>query len=99
MFPAMDEGWTRWVLDKQGCTNYSTIEDREVRAGNLRAKYETILIPDQQPRAILNGHRSGAMPPEYTGGLGEKGVNSLILVFPGGGNPCFLYTRPGIGSK
>ena len=84
--PAMDEGWTRWVLDKQGCTNYSTIEDREVRAGNLRAKYETILIPDQQPRAILNGHRSGAMPPEYTGGLGEKGVNALREFVEEGGN-------------
>src|SRR5436190_16588101 len=84
--PTMDEGWTRWVLDKQGCTNYSTIEDREVRAGNLRAKYETILIPDQQPRAILNGHRSGAMPPEYTGGLGEKGVNALREFVEEGGN-------------
>ncbi|HXD33891.1 MAG TPA: M14 metallopeptidase family protein [Pyrinomonadaceae bacterium] len=88
--PAMDEGWTRSILDKQGCTNYATIEDREVRAGNLRAKYETILIPDQQARVILNGHRSGAMPPEYTGGLGDKGVKALREFVEAGGRLVLL---------
>ena len=75
--PAIDEGWTRWVLDKQECTNYVTLEDREVRAGNLRAKFETVVIPDQLARSILNGYRAGTMPAEYTGGLGEKGVKAL----------------------
>lgn len=88
--PAMDEGWTRWVLDKQGCTLYATIEDREIRAGNLRAKYETILVPDQQARVILNGHRSGTMPSEYTGGLGEKGVKALREFVEAGGKLVFL---------
>ena len=83
--PAIDEGWTRWILDKQGCTGYKSIEDHEIREGNLRAKYETILIPDQLPRSILNGFRSGAMPPEYTGGLGEKGVKALKQFVEEGG--------------
>jgi hypothetical protein len=83
--PSMDEGWTRWLLDKQGCTNYATVEDREIRAGNLRAKYDTVLIPDQQARLILNGHRSGVMPPEYSGGLGEKGVEALREFVEAGG--------------
>jgi Zinc carboxypeptidase len=88
--PVMDEGWTRWLLDKQGCTNYATIEDQEIRAGNLRAKYETILIPDQQARVILNGHRSGAMPSEYTGGVGEKGVKALREFVEAGGKLVLL---------
>jgi hypothetical protein len=88
--PSMDEGWTRWLLDKQGCTPYNSIEDREIREGKLRAKYETILIPDQQPRALLNGQRPGSMPPEYTGGLGEKGVKALKEFVEAGGRLVFL---------
>jgi hypothetical protein len=76
--PSMDEGWTRWVLEKQGkCLFYSSLEDAEVRRGNLRAKYETIVIPDQSPRAILEGYRKGSMPEELTGGLGKEGVRAL----------------------
>jgi murein tripeptide amidase MpaA len=57
--------------------NVSSLEDREARAGNLRAKYDTIVIPDQPPRAILDGHKPGSMPEDYTGGLGAEGVKSL----------------------
>ena len=88
--PSIDEGWTRWFLDKQGCLNYATIEDHEIREGGLRAKYDTILIPDQQPRLLLNGSRPGAMPPEYAGGIGEKGVKSLREFVEEGGTLVFL---------
>ncbi|MDQ5844163.1 MAG: hypothetical protein M3539_02580, partial [Acidobacteriota bacterium] len=80
--PAMDEGWTRWVLDKDASTSfrclfYRTLEDAEARGGNLHKQFDAIVLPDQDPRMILNGHRSGAMPPEYTGGLGVEGVKAL----------------------
>jgi len=77
--PALDEGWTRWILERQFSQpmRYSSIEDAEARAGNLRAKYDTIIIPDQSPRTISNGYRAGTMPPELTGGLGEAGVRAL----------------------
>jgi hypothetical protein len=76
--PAMDEGWTRWVLEYQSkCLNYLSLTDAEARAGNLRASYDTIIIPDQSPRAILDGHKPGSMPEEYTGGLGAQGVKAL----------------------
>ncbi|HYO91497.1 MAG TPA: hypothetical protein VEQ40_07670, partial [Pyrinomonadaceae bacterium] len=54
-----------------------SLEDAEARRGNLRAKYDTIILPDQSARAILNGHRPGTMPEEYTGGLGAEGVQRL----------------------
>jgi hypothetical protein len=73
----MDEGWTRWALENQLALTYSSLDDAQARAGNLRAKYDSIIIPDHQPRAILNGYKSGSMPPELTGGLGEEGVRSL----------------------
>ncbi|HEU4596833.1 MAG TPA: M14 metallopeptidase family protein [Pyrinomonadaceae bacterium] len=77
--PSMDEGWTRWIFDKQveDAPAFRTLKDAEVRAGNLRAKYDAIVIPDQSPRAILEGHRRGTMPEELTGGLGSEGVRAL----------------------
>ena len=84
--PSMDEGWTRWILEnhKDGIA-YSTLEDKEARAGNLRAKYDTILIPDHSPRALLEGYRKGTMPEEYTGGLGDEGVRALREFVEAGG--------------
>jgi Zinc carboxypeptidase len=56
---------------------FSSLMDAEARDGKLSAKYDTIIIPDQPRAAILNGHRPGTMPPEYTGGLGAEGVKAL----------------------
>jgi hypothetical protein len=78
--PAIDEGWTRWLLEAKHsttCMKPLSLEDAEARAGNLRTKYDIIVIPDQPRAAILNGHRAGTMPPKYTGGLGEQGVKAL----------------------
>jgi hypothetical protein len=75
--PSMDEGWTRWALEAQLSMKYTSLQDAEARAGNLRAKYDTIVIPDQSPRAILEGYRKGSMPEELTGGLGKEGVKAL----------------------
>jgi hypothetical protein len=78
---AIDEGWTRWVLE-HGRPFYvllhqSSIQDSQVRSGSLAVHYDAIIIPDQPRNAILNGYRNGAMPPEYTGGLGAEGVKAL----------------------
>ena len=85
--PSMDEGWTRWVFDKQWPWQsfksdqtksvYSSLVDAEARTGHLRASYDVIIIPDQSARTILNGYKAGSMPPELTGGLGIEGVRSL----------------------
>ena len=74
--PSMDEGWTRWVLEQHG-VRLSSLQDAEARAGNLRARYDAVIIPDQSPRALLEGHRRGTMPEEFTGGLGAEGVRAL----------------------
>ncbi len=87
--PSMDEGWTRWIFDNEYYINLapksSTLEDKEARAGNLRAKYDAIIIPDQTSRAIFEGHKQGTMPDEYTGGLGAEGVQSLREFVEAGG--------------
>jgi hypothetical protein len=82
--PAIDEGWTRWVLEQEHF-KYSSLEDVEVRSGNLKTKYDSIVIPDQAPRATLNGYGSVPMPREYTGGLGPTGVKALREFIEQGG--------------
>ncbi len=74
--PALDEGWTRWILEREH-VKYASLTDRDIRSGELNEKFHTILIPDQSPRSILNGYRAGTMPREYTGGLGVGGVRAL----------------------
>ncbi|HWP54160.1 MAG TPA: M14 family metallopeptidase [Pyrinomonadaceae bacterium] len=81
--PVMDEGWTRWAFG--GCTEYQSVDDSQIRTGNLRNAVRAIILPDQPRAAILNGHRKGAMPDEYTGGLGEVGVKALREFVEAGG--------------
>jgi hypothetical protein len=83
--PSMDEGWTRWVLEHELAQDYSSLVDAEARAGNLRAKFDAILIPDHSPRTIMEGYRKGAMPEELTGGLGAEGVRALREFVEAGG--------------
>ena len=82
--PSMDEGWTRWVLEQFGF-DYTSITDADVRAGNLNAKFDVILLPDQAAEQILRGNRAGAYPDEYTGGIGEAGVENLRGFVESGG--------------
>ena len=90
--PAIDEGWTRWILEHGQRVNdllqsiRLDLEDQEIQTGNLRIdSFDTIIIPDQPRAAILNGHRDGTMPDEYTGGLGEEGVKALREFVEAGG--------------
>ena len=95
--PSQDEGWTRWILDTKKIT-YGVLGDKELRAGitiykpspSVTIKYYTILISDQPARTLLEGYRTGAMPPELTGGLGPEGVKNLRDFVETGGTLIFL---------
>jgi len=88
--PVLDEGWTRSVLENQSLFQYSTVKDKEIRGGNLRSRFNAIVIPDQPPRVLLDGYRRGSMPEELTGGLGAQGVQSLREFVEQGGTLIFL---------
>ncbi len=72
----MDEGWTRCIFDDFGFP-YTNLSDSDVRAGNLRARFDSIVIPDASRQSVLEGHRAGTMPAEYTGGIGPNGLAAL----------------------
>jgi hypothetical protein len=56
----------------------------------VTVKYYVLLIPDQTARTLLEGYKAGAMPPEYTGGLGPQGVKNLRDFIETGGTAVFL---------
>ncbi len=91
----MDEGWTRWVIEQYEFP-YTTLHNADVRAGKLREKFDAIILPDQQPRDILQGNDFPAIRAEYRGGIGEEGLKALEdFVARGGtlitlGNACDL---------
>ena len=85
----MDEGWTRLVFD-QYQLKYNSLLDAEIRGGNLREKYDVIVLPDQSTRAIINGQNVKTYPEEFSGGIGKDGVKNLqIFVEAGGTLICF----------
>jgi hypothetical protein len=82
--PAMDEGWTRWVLDRYAVP-FHTLKDDEVRRGGLRDRYDVVLLASQSPRDIRQGRRAETVPPELAGGLGDEGVRALADFVRAGG--------------
>ncbi|MFN0111630.1 MAG: M14 family zinc carboxypeptidase [Blastocatellia bacterium] len=80
---AMDEGWTRWLFDQYKFQFKQLLHD-EVRAGNLAARYDAIILPDQSTAALVNGLPS-SYPAEFAGGLGDAGVKALREFVEAGG--------------
>lgn len=81
---SMDEGWTRYVLEEFDVP-YTSIENKDVRAGNLKSRFDAIVLPNQTADAIVNGHPAGTMPPEFVGGIGFDGVAALHAFVEAGG--------------
>jgi hypothetical protein len=74
---SMDEGWSRFIFENYDF-NVAALHDADIRAGDLHAKYDVVVIPGElSEREIIQGHRSGTIPPEFAGGIGEAGVQSL----------------------
>jgi len=80
----MDEGWTRWLLE-QFEFPYARLHDRDVREGNLRARFDVIVLPDATYDQMVNGLPPGSMPPQYTGGIGRAGAANLSRFTAAGG--------------
>jgi hypothetical protein len=81
---SMDEGWTRWIFD-QYKLQYQSVFDAEIRAGNLRDKFDCIVIPDQSARGIVEGLPAQRYPKEFSGGVGKDGVEALKKFVEDGG--------------
>jgi len=81
---SMDEGWTRLILEQFGFP-YSTVSDADIRAGALNARFDVIMLPDQDPESIIDGHAAGVVPQKYAGGITAAGVQNLRQFVEAGG--------------
>ena len=80
----MDEGWTRWLFE-QFEFPFTNIHDADVKAGELRSRFDVLVIPAMSTEDIVNGHRKGTMPPQYVGGITENGVRNIMDFVEQGG--------------
>jgi len=73
---SMDAGWISLIFDRYEIPFHS-LTDAEIRAGDLKARFNVIILPDQNVSSIVDGHRKGTMPPAYVGGITKRGVDNL----------------------
>ncbi len=88
---ALDEGWTRWLLDQYGFAPKS-VHAQDVKAG--LQNYDAFILPDIDKEQIANGRgraEEGSMryqdelPPEYRGSLEKEGADVLKKFVESGG--------------
>ncbi len=79
----MDEGWTRLLLENFEFP-YSSIMDNELKMGELKKKYDIIILPDDNLSTMTGENMSDyakkrweSYPPEFRTGFGKKGVDAL----------------------
>lgn len=87
----MDEGWTRWLFEQYEFP-YTTVRDQDIRAGNLRARFDVIVLPDATYTSMIQGQAPGSMPPEMVGGMTARGVQHLHAFVAEGGTLVTLDT-------
>jgi hypothetical protein len=89
----MDEGWTRWVLERYGFAPKS-LDNKTIRAGKLRDSLDVVVLPDLSAESMTTGkprREEGDMryfaelPSEYQGGLEKEGAKALKEFVEAGG--------------
>ncbi len=81
---SIDEGWTRWLLERYEF-DFESLYNPDVLAGDLRGRYDVIVVVDMGAQSIMEGFAKGSVPPRYEGGLGEEGVRELDAFVLAGG--------------
>jgi hypothetical protein len=82
---SMDDGWTRWVFDKYRVP-FTSINEKDVAAGSLNAKFDAILLPDQSPQQL-------------TRALGDAGKAALGAFVDAGGTLLAFNVASGFAAE
>jgi hypothetical protein len=99
--PAIDEGWTRWILEQYQFAPVS-LRNGDIQGGNLKRSFDAIILPDASPQQIRNGFGPGTVPGEFEGGIGATGAAALRQFVSDGGiliafNDASLYAIQDLG--
>jgi hypothetical protein len=91
---SIDEGWTRWVLEQYEFP-FTTLADADIRAANLNARFDVIILPNLPADRLTSGYSADVVPIEYSGGLGSGGVEALRAFVRAGGTLICLGQSSG----
>jgi hypothetical protein len=87
----MDAGWTRFIFD-QFHIPYQVIRPGDFEKTDLAKDYDVIVFPDEDKSILMTGkHKMGdeyfptSYPPEFTKGMGDKGMEKLMTFLDHGG--------------
>jgi hypothetical protein len=92
---SIDEGWTRFLLERFDFP-YESLAPDQVRAGDLRTRFDVIVLPDEAPDRLMTGHEPGTVPSQYEGGLGSEGLAALRAFVEAGGSLVCLDSSCGV---
>lgn len=90
-FHDMDAGWTRYIFDTYYIP-YKVLRPADFKRINLEKNFDVVIFPDMRSSVLMRGkYGSGehyyipSYPPQYTKGMGKKGLENLIKFFNNGG--------------
>ena len=73
---SMDAGWTQFLLESYDF-DFTNLRPGEATAGPLRDRFDVIIFADENARSLMDGMSANAVPPEFSGGLGQDGVRAI----------------------
>lgn len=90
-FHDMDAGWTRFVLDSYGVP-FTVIHPRDFEKTDFLKNFDVVIFPDEDKNVLMEGKYKAReeyyvtdYPPEFTKGIGKKGMENLMTFLDKGG--------------
>ncbi len=90
-FHDMDAGWTRFIFDTYGIV-YKVIRPGEFERTDFVKNFDIVVFPSEDKNILMEGkwkseneYYISSYPPEYTKGIGKKGMQQLLKFIEQGG--------------
>jgi hypothetical protein len=90
-FHDMDAGWTRFVMDSYSIP-FTVLNPGDIRDADLSGDFDVVVFPSSRKSILMDGNygSSGSryrmsLPPQFTKGMGTKGMEKLMSFIDGGG--------------